>query len=324
MQAATSSSITNSRKILEAFHRAGVECIPLKGAFLAEHIYGNIAVRPMSDVDLLVKDHDQRRVKDALLNLGYERLHQIEEVIKEHHHFCYQHPEHGLLVEVHWDLVDSFAGSAMQVDLDGLWERSDTATLASVPVRALSPEDQVLHLCVHMCTHAFEMGLRPLCDILETLCCYGEEFDWEVVGQRARQWKAERRLYVSLWLARKLLDAPVPMAYLESAALQEPDQKRLTLAEELLFASVEKPAEVLPVGLSSVQLWEEEGTAAKVVRFWRRIFVSRQMLATIYSVSPDSWRVFLYYPVRVRDLLIRHRGVISDRLFKPLTRAQRL
>jgi len=104
---------------------------------------------------------------------------------------------------------------------------------------------------------------------------------------------------------------------------RKPEQGRLSFAEELLFASVEKPAEVVPVGLSSVRLWDEEGAAAKMVRFWRRLFVSRQMLATIYSVPPDSWRIFLYYPVRIKDLLVRHRGVVSGRLFKPLSMSSR-
>ena len=42
------------RQILRAFNAAGLSVIPLKGACLAEMIYGNIALRPMVDVDLLL------------------------------------------------------------------------------------------------------------------------------------------------------------------------------------------------------------------------------------------------------------------------------
>ena len=42
-------------KILKAFKKAGIDTIVLKGAFLAEEIYKNIGLRPMSDIDLLIK-----------------------------------------------------------------------------------------------------------------------------------------------------------------------------------------------------------------------------------------------------------------------------
>ena len=42
-------------KILTAFKKAGIDTIVLKGAFLAEEIYKNIGLRPMSDIDLLIK-----------------------------------------------------------------------------------------------------------------------------------------------------------------------------------------------------------------------------------------------------------------------------
>jgi Uncharacterised nucleotidyltransferase len=44
--------------ILSALQAANLPVIPLKGACLAETVYGNIALRPMGDVDLLVKPDD--------------------------------------------------------------------------------------------------------------------------------------------------------------------------------------------------------------------------------------------------------------------------
>lgn len=42
-------------KVLETFRKAGLQVIVLKGAVLAEKMYGNLALRPMTDVDLLIK-----------------------------------------------------------------------------------------------------------------------------------------------------------------------------------------------------------------------------------------------------------------------------
>jgi len=44
--------------ILRSCETAGTPVIPLKGACLAERIYGDIALRPMADLDLLVKPAD--------------------------------------------------------------------------------------------------------------------------------------------------------------------------------------------------------------------------------------------------------------------------
>src|SRR3989304_7122244 len=46
------------KRILETFSNKGVKVIVLKGAALAKTVYGDIGLRPMSDIDLLVKRED--------------------------------------------------------------------------------------------------------------------------------------------------------------------------------------------------------------------------------------------------------------------------
>ena len=58
-------------KILTAFKKVGIDTIVLKGAFLAEEIYKNIGLRPMSDIDLLIKEKDLQKAKNELTKLMY-------------------------------------------------------------------------------------------------------------------------------------------------------------------------------------------------------------------------------------------------------------
>ncbi|MCK4529160.1 signal peptidase I, partial [candidate division WOR-3 bacterium] len=53
-------------KALETFRKAGLQVIVMKGAALAEAVYGNLALRPMADVDLLVKKETLRQVDELL------------------------------------------------------------------------------------------------------------------------------------------------------------------------------------------------------------------------------------------------------------------
>ena len=53
-------------RILQCFQDANIPVVVLKGAHLAEVIYGNIGLRPMGDVDLLVQKDDLKKVDREL------------------------------------------------------------------------------------------------------------------------------------------------------------------------------------------------------------------------------------------------------------------
>ncbi len=46
--------------------------------------------------------------------------------------------------------------------------------------------------------------------------------------------------------------------------------------------------------------------STKIEIFWRRLFLSREDLAFAYSIATHSPWLYLYYPVRVKDLLGRY------------------
>jgi hypothetical protein len=58
-------------EILTAFARAGVAVIVLKGPALASEHYPDPALRPFTDLDLLVRRHDRDRAIDVLSAVGY-------------------------------------------------------------------------------------------------------------------------------------------------------------------------------------------------------------------------------------------------------------
>ncbi len=92
--------------LFERFQQDKIECILLKGAYLAEEVYQNAAIRPMDDVDLLVKESDLERVGEIMAAMGFIRPYETRESSIEFHHFGFTHASNGLYVEVHWDLID--------------------------------------------------------------------------------------------------------------------------------------------------------------------------------------------------------------------------
>lgn len=62
------------KSAVASLNRAGVDSMLLKGAAVAEVAYPDPALRPMRDVDLLVREADLERAKQALLAAGFDGL----------------------------------------------------------------------------------------------------------------------------------------------------------------------------------------------------------------------------------------------------------
>jgi hypothetical protein len=73
-------------------------------------------------------------------------------------------------------------------------------------VRTLCREDLLLVLCVHAAKHAW-VQLSWLCDIARLM---SSKLDWNWIQDEARRLGIERIVAVNLYLAHKLLSAPVP------------------------------------------------------------------------------------------------------------------
>src|SRR5207302_709930 len=61
-------------RLLKSFEREHVPVIPLKGPVLAEMLYAHPALRPCSDLDLLIRREHLERVDELLRRLAYRRM----------------------------------------------------------------------------------------------------------------------------------------------------------------------------------------------------------------------------------------------------------
>jgi hypothetical protein len=179
--------------------------IALKGACLARTCYRDVSLRPMLDLDVLARESDLPAVREALRCLGYEQSPRAQGIPHTHHEAPYV--KRGLLnIELHRSLLcqpDPFC-----IDPEGLWARA--APAAGTPgLLYLCQEDQLLHVCLHAgYHHQLNIGLYAFIDIAASVRSQG--LDWQRVIGRARQWKAERCLFLMLEMARTLVGAEVP------------------------------------------------------------------------------------------------------------------
>lgn len=202
-------------RVLKALQDAEVKVIVLKGAALAETVYGNIALRPMGDIDLLVSEEDLDRAKEVLLKLGFRKIeyHSLRDPLEEHpfHLRFINENKPGAILELHWGV----ARKPFDVEIIGLLQRAVAVRSNGIDTYVMCPDDLLPYLCWHTANHQFPR-LLWLCDIAQVIKVYGQSINWDSVIERSEKWKIRRAVYYSLYLAKSVLGAQVPERVLSS------------------------------------------------------------------------------------------------------------
>jgi len=219
-QAARNARLSASlEEVLAALSRRAVPVIVLKGAALAEPVYGNIALRPIGDLDVLVRPRDLDLADRLVRELGYvpdESSHPADWYRRHHHHLAPCRSRDGSsFLELHQHIFPPAAG--VRVPIEDLWQRARRAELGSGSALVLAPADLLLHLTVGLsAVGQFLGGLRTLCDIAAAIKRNDTDLDWPCLLESARMYRLEKHVYYGLWLAWSLVEAEVPAHVLES------------------------------------------------------------------------------------------------------------
>lgn len=193
------------KRLADSLKETGVEVMALKGAALAESLYGEPGLRTMSDVDLLVRERDWPEIRRALDSIGFRPAGKdfSEAPPKLTRYDTPAHiqyiSESGTCLEFQFDLFT--LGIGMR-DIEGVWRRSRPLTLAGAQVRVPGPEDQLLHLAIHANRHGCTR-LKWLVDIAETLS-QSEEIDWDLMVDIAAREGVKASAYPTLLHVQKL------------------------------------------------------------------------------------------------------------------------
>lgn len=112
------------------------------------------------------------------------------------------------VVDLHWDLLNrAEVRHAFAVPTSQVITRSVVVEIDGVPVRTLDPVDTVLHLALHGCLSGGHR-LGWLVDIDRAVRSLDPR--WELLVDRAGQWKARSATGLMLVRAQRLYGTPVP------------------------------------------------------------------------------------------------------------------
>jgi hypothetical protein len=183
------------RRLLPMFRSSSVPVVLLKGLYLQEHVYEDTALRPMCDVDFLVRSEDFVRAQQVLEEAEYhpavERPPMYPAVLLTVVPYS-RFPSFGPPVDLHRGLrlLDGYIIDPVQ-----LWNEAAPGSIHDQDVLFLSPEMNFIHLGMHALTHG--ALVRDHLDLLLIISETG--LDWGRLSALARTLGVERPLY---WILR--------------------------------------------------------------------------------------------------------------------------
>jgi hypothetical protein len=294
-------------RILEAFHSAGIPCIPVKGAWIAEKLYGPEAARSMSDFDLMIRLEDARRAIALLEADGFVLRHPVDPGNPRIQSAGFR-PSKGrpFPVELVWayDVYDFDIGRPLPTaPMERLWEGARIETLAGVDCLALAPEDHLVFLANHLLHHAFVVPIRAYLDIALLLRRLADGFDAQRLAATARAWRMERTTALAAHLAGDLLGAPAGKVLDEGLPGIDcpPEQRRAAAA-----IALEVRLDGNPVAASRLLSLKERGFWGRLGLMLERIWADADTLRARYPWAKGPLRRAWARAIRTRDLARDH------------------
>ena len=204
--------------ILHAAARACIAVAPLKGSLLATGYYAEPALRPMNDLDLLVRPADEPRMLDLLAGLGYRQIARGWKHVALAHpdgagpivSYEGEHPDNPRSVELHTQVAEQFWGIRYDLTAE-VWAGSQPGTICGVDAQVLQPGALLHHLLVHASSDAIARRLRLL--HLHDIALVAAQVDRagrDAIARAAQSRREERLVFPALLLASRYYPAIIP------------------------------------------------------------------------------------------------------------------
>jgi predicted small metal-binding protein len=160
-------------RFLRVLDEEGIQTLVLKGGALALAYYRDLGLRPMSDLDVLVRAEAAVSASDALERCGWSPARAVTPAYLAVTHAELFRDRDGHRCDLHWRLFGTGGDAGADT---ALWSAAVPLAIEGIPTRTLSPADHLLHVCVHGTRWARTPGIRWVADAYHIL--RGGGVDW--------------------------------------------------------------------------------------------------------------------------------------------------
>ena len=187
---------------------AGVPTLVLKGVPVIVRYYRDPALRPMSDVDLMVRPSDLLRALRILADAGWtiQGGRTNPRLLPFLYAFEHLRPDRAKL-DLHQYLIEH--GSSPQAERQ-LWERAERFDLLGQTCATPDPTDLLLHVCVAGLKAGRQLNSRWMADAYLIVTRHTGSIDWDRLAHDTRERRLLLPVHRALLALVTTLDAPVP------------------------------------------------------------------------------------------------------------------
>jgi hypothetical protein len=259
----------------------GMRAIILKGGALTTTAYGGqLGLRPLSDLDLLVKESDLPIIRDALFERGFRAPSPSGMLFTNG----------PVMFDLHTDLINASRirrrAMAFRFDPEAIWAKAVPLDPGDPSLLILSPAHQFLHLAVHGQKHSFSRLIW-----LVDLALISRRLDWEELLLQARNTGTLRSVAYALLAMEKLLGVRIPPAvWVTLPSLNRMERKFM---EAVVSRKETEPAGELLVAFSIPSL------PGKLGYLYEFTFPCRSVLGEVFPASAPGW----FYARRIGQVL---------------------
>ena len=259
----------------EHLNKHEIPVIVLKGAALLELVYSDIGLRPMEDIDLMVRPESLDDVRKILKDMGFYPDQLYPNTYRR-----------GIIsIDLHTDFLSTHRirsrREIMNIQYEDVWTRTISIRDNDSFLFRLSLYDNLISLSSHLLKHGFRR-LIWFVDIKESIERNDEKFGWLDLIQHFRIVGAERNLLYFLLLAKHLLKMSVPDHVLDALG-----KNNLSAFEKYILRLRLANA---PLGLTTEILWlfQIRGWGKRIQFITENIFPKKEIMNQISSSSSSS------------------------------------
>ena len=274
-------------KLEHALDRERIEAMTLKGASLLEHIYPGVGMRPMGDLDLMVRPEQYEGFVNLLLKVGY-----VPDAMIPH----YFHRKKSVIdVHIHALNTDRIANRAelFPSGMEPIWANSLPWQEGYRWIRRPDDVDNILLLIQHLMKHSFSslIWIVDICMLMKNR----DSMFWTRLARRADQLAQTRPLFYALYLTKGLFGVEPP----RECRLNRLYKDLSRLERGILGARI-KGQTLYRLG-PLMALFCLPGLKARITFLWETLFPKTTVIEQEFHSFHRGKRL-LFYPGRVLQI----------------------
>jgi Uncharacterised nucleotidyltransferase len=201
----------SASQLIKILGDRGISSLLLKGGAHSMLYYKDFGVRPVWDIDLMVKTDQVIEAHEVLEKAGW---HSVDRSIRHHlpfwHASSYRNAE-GMELDLHWYLLPESRDREADADF---WVRAKPAELHGAFFYVLSATDQLFHVCIHGSVWNPVPTFRWIPDAMAIINHDEFAVSWHRLIEQARKRHLLLRLRESLVYLKDNFEADIPDAVL--------------------------------------------------------------------------------------------------------------